>query len=287
MHIPVAVNEVLENLVIKEGGRYVDATAGLGGHTKAILEKDPRARVLALDADEEMLDLARPVLEPFGDRAILQKGNYQKIVSFVRKAGWDYVDGVLADFGLNSAQLDDSARGFSFKGTGPLDMRFDQTSGDLTAAQIINQWPEREIIRILQEYGELQKSYRISGAIIAARKQQPIVTTSDLTRVLLPHIPRGRNVDILSRIFQALRITVNNELAGLENFLNEAIQVLGSGGRIVVISYHSLEDRLVKNFFKSAPQLRVITKKVIKPHYVEIRMNRRSRSAKVRVAEKN
>ncbi len=284
-HAPVLVEEVLTGLVIKEGGKYVDATVGLGGHTRAILLKDLSAHILAIDADHNMLTRAQENVHEFGTRVILKKGNYQEIVSFVHEIGWDSVDGILIDLGLNSAQLDDPMRGFSFKGLGPLDMRFDQEMS-LSAAQIIKEWPEREITRILGEYGELGNAHKVSSAIVKARGRIPLETTHDLVHALLPYLPKGRNVDMLSRIFQALRIAVNNELSGFENFLNEAIKVLGSGGRIAVISFHSLEDRIVKNFFKSAPQLRVLTKKVIKPKYEEVKGNRRARSAKLRLAEK-
>lgn len=284
-HIPVLKDRVVEYLVVKPGGKYIDATVGFGGHAKAILEKDPTAKVLGIDADAQILEMARRELENFGERVILQLGNYQEIVSFALEAGFDSCEGVLADLGLNSFHLSDPSRGFSFRLNSPLDMRFNRQETSLTAEDIVNQLRERELEKIFREFGEERSARRLSAAVVNAREKKRIESTRELVEILARHIPARRRVDVLSRVFQALRIAVNNELDGLQVFLKEAIKVLGPGGRIAVISYHSLEDRIVKNFLRSDPNIRVITKKVLRPDTEEITQNRRSRSAKMRVGE--
>lgn len=284
-HRPVLAKEVVEHLVLEKGGRYVDATLGLGGHTLSIFEKDPGATVLGIEVDEEMLCAAKVNLEQFGKKAILKLGNYQEIVSFASEVFGQNVDGILLDLGLCSAQLNNPERGFSFKYTGPLDMRFN-LKAELSAFEIINNFSEESLQRIFREFGEERRAGIFAKAIFEARRRQDIRTTSDLVNVLIRHIPSRRRVDVLSRVFQALRIAANNELENLEKFMNEAIMVLGQGGRLAIISYHSLEDRMVKNFSRRTPLLRVVNKKVIKPSRTEIALNPRSRSAKLRVMEK-
>lgn len=284
-HKPVLAKEVVEHLVLGVGGRYVDATLGLGGHTTAILEKDPSATVLGIEIDEDMLTAAKANLEQFGKKAILKLGNYQEIVSFASEVFGQNVDGILLDLGLCSAQLNNPERGFSFRYSGPLDMRFN-LKAELSAYEIINSFSAEGLQNLFREFGEENRSGIFAEAIVAARKKREIRTTTELVDVLIRHIPSRRRVDVLSRLFQALRIAVNNELENLEKFMNEAIMVLGQGGRLAIISYHSLEDRMVKNFSRRTPLLRSVNKKVIKASRAEILLNPRSRSAKLRVMEK-
>lgn len=284
-HKPVLAKEVVEHLVLGIGGRYVDATLGLGGHTAAILEKDPSATVLGIEIDEDMLYAAKANLEQFGKKAILKLGNYQEIVSFASKVFGQNVDGILLDLGLCSAQLNNPERGFAFRYSGPLDMRFN-LKAELSAFEIINNFSAESLESIFREFGEERRAGIFAEAIRTARRKREIRTTTELVDVLIRHIPSRRRVDVLSRLFQALRIAVNNELENLLKFMNEAIMVLGQGGRLAIISYHSLEDRMVKNFSRRTPLLRAVNKKVIKASREEIMLNPRSRSAKLRVMEK-
>ncbi len=281
--------EVMENLAVKSGGIYVDATLGGGAHTGEILNQSaPNGKVISLDLDEDALSKARI---RFGKnrRWISVQGNFRNLDSILAKLGITSVDGILMDLGFSSDQLNDPARGLSFQNDGPLDMRLDRKT-ELTAAEIVNSWRKEELEKILREYGEERYAWKIASAIIMARKKSKIFRTSTLAEIVKQTVPanyeKGR-IHPATRTFQALRIAVNDELASLRKGLEAARKILLPGGRIVVISFHSLEDRIVKQFFKNNPDLKPIIKKPILPGQDEIKNNPRSRSAKLRAAEKN
>jgi 16S rRNA (cytosine1402-N4)-methyltransferase len=298
VHVPVLLAEVLDALAVRPGGWYVDATLGLGGHAVAILERSaPDGRLLGIDADPDARAAAAQRLRPFGKRVIVVGGNNRAIEAICRS--WDFVpvDGVLFDLGVSSLQLGPAGRGFSFRSEAPLDMRMDPAA-PLTAATIVNEWPEDEIARILWAYGEERRSRRVAAAIVAAR---PLRTTTELAAVVARAVGRGGAIHPATRTVQALRIAVNDELGALAEALAGAVAVLRSpGGRLAVISFHSGEDRIVKEFLRraagggrhgpadgeSSPPLRIITRKVITPSAAEVTANPRSRSAKLRVAER-
>lgn len=275
MHTPVLKNEVLEILNPKPDENFVDATLGFGGHATAILEKTgPNGRVLGIEWDPEVHSQIKQ-----NARLIAVNGTYANLKGIAEEYGFKPVNGILFDLGISSWDLEKSGRGFSFLKEEPLDMRFDPKTNPLTAAEIVNSWPEAEIARIIWEYGEERFSRLIAKRIVNKRREDRILTTSDLKKLipgkLKPH-----------RTFQALRIVVNNELGNLERGLEQAAEVLEKGGRLAVISFHSLEDRLVKNFLKNNQNLEILNKKVIKPSEEEVAQNRRSRSAKLRGAVK-
>ena len=279
----------------------MDGTHGAGGHAAGLLAgSEPGGLLLGLDVDPQALSLARQKLAPFGERAWLKRAPYTSIPSELAELGWDSVDGILLDLGASSMQFDSPERGFSFLADGPLDMRFDQ-SNPLTAAEIVNEWPEQELADLLFRYGEEPASRRIVRAIVAAR---PVGGTLQLASVIErvkvrrgPHHPA-------TQTFQALRIAVNSELESLEKVLPLAVQALGSGGRLAVISFHSLEDRLVKGFFRRESKdcicpprqpictcghkasIKEVTRRPITPTEAEINQKSRARSARLRVAEK-
>lgn len=277
-HIPVLSREVISALAIRPGGHYLDATVGGGGHSEAILQTYHDVKVTALDWDEQAIIAAKQRL-----------AEYESRIQFVLSsfADFDYknasFDGVLADLGVSSYHLDTAERGFSFRNTAPLDMRMDRRR-DLTAAEIINTWDENELADIFFKYGEERLSRRIARRIVEKR---PFTTTTELAEEIAYSVPRqyryGR-IHPATRVFQALRIVVNEELTAIENFLNRAPLGLVPGGRIVVISFHSLEDRIVKHKLRES-SLRVITKKPITAQNDELENNVRSRSAKLRTAE--
>ena len=288
MHIPVLINEVLQYLDPKPGENFIDCTVGEGGHAFAILKLvAPNGRVLGIDRDAEMVARLGQA-----DRLIARHGNFADITKIAREENFARVHGILFDFGMSSWQLEESGAGFSFKNIEPLDMRFDRTEDSETAAVIVNSWPEDAISRVIFELGEERYARRIAKAIVQARKKERIVTTDQLVYVISMAVPqsyKGRKLHFATRTFQALRIAVNSELENVETGLREAINLLSSGGRIVAISFHSLEDRRVKNIFRegsSSGLLRIITKKPVVPSEEEIRNNPRARSAKLRVAEK-
>lgn len=261
-HEPVLVREVLDGLKVTAGKRYIDATYGGGGHTRAIERLD--GHVLGIDADPEA-------------GAIL--GNFRDIERIAQREGFGRVDGILFDLGVSSHQLDTASRGFSYRFTAaPLDLRFNQGTG-VTAAQLVNRWSEKELYEIIAKYGEEERARAISSAIVRARALKPIQTVRDLTDIL------GGQQAVLSRVFQALRITINDELAALKEGLSGAGHLLEPGGRVAVISFHSLEDRIVKRTLATVPW-RPITKKPIVAGRQEVSFNKRSRSAKLRIAEK-
>jgi 16S rRNA (cytosine1402-N4)-methyltransferase len=287
-HRPVLSEEVLSHLEPKPDGVYVDATVGAGGHAVAILEASaPSGRLLGLDRDPSALALARERLDRFGGRARLRQGSFADLADHLDEEGFGPVDGIVADLGLSSAQLDDGERGFSFSSEGPLDMRFDRGTGK-TAAELINDLDVRELSDLIFNFGEERKARAIARRIVARR---PIATTTELRRVVHSVLGPARRggIDPATRTFQALRIAVNQELEALDAFLGQAAERLAPGGRLVVISYHSLEDRAVKWAFrekKDSEGFRVLTRKPLRPGEAEITHNRRARSAKLRALER-
>jgi 16S rRNA (cytosine1402-N4)-methyltransferase len=285
-HTPVLVEEVLQWLEIKPDGIYVDATLGAGGHSAAIAQRLVSGRLISLDQDERALELARENLKPWKDRVTLVKSAFSRIAEVVHELGIPKVDGVLADLGVSSMQLDQSARGFSFREAGPLDMRMD-AEGELSADEIVNQWSEKEIADLLYREADEHDSRRIAKAIVRAR---PLRDTAHLaTTVAGARKQWGRQrLHPATKTFLALRIAVNREMEELGQFLSRTPATINPGGRWVVLSYHSREDRLVKRAFQEgerAGTLRVLTRHVIQPSEAEQANNPRSRSAKLRCAE--
>jgi len=287
-HTPVMLDEVLEWLRVKPDGTYVDATLGAGGHSAAIAQKLTSGRVLSLDRDAQALELARERLKTFGEKVTLVQAPFSRIAEVVRELGIPGVDGVLADLGVSSMQLDQAARGFSFREAGPLDMRMDAAGDEVTADEIVNRWSEKELADLLYREAEEHDSRRIARAIVRAR---PIRDTAHLATVVAGARKQwGRQrLHPATKTFLALRIAVNREMEELGQFLSRTPATLNSGGRWVALTYHSGEDRLVKQAFQQgerAGTLKVLTKHVIQPSEVEISANPRSRSAKLRCAER-
>ena len=286
-HTPVLLDEVLRFLAPKPGGCFIDATLGAAGHTRAILERTaPDGKVLAIDQDEPALAKARETLASFGSRVVFSHSNFRELASIAAEYKFHEADGVFADIGISSMMVDDPTRGFSFMREGPLDMRMDQTQ-ELTAADVVNTYGEKEIADILYKYGEERRSRAIARSIMRAR---PLRLTTDLARVVerVMGSPRYGQIHPATRTFQALRIFVNDELQSLESFLDASMTVVRSGGRLVVITFHSLEDRIVKQKFRSPCVAgRVLTKKVVVAAREEVSRNPRARSAKLRAWEKN
>lgn len=302
-HIPVLLREVLDGLGIFPGGRYIDATVGAGGHTAAALERSaPDGCVLGLDRDPKASAAAAARLEPFGSRACVVHASYDRLEAVAQEKGFVPADGVLFDLGFSSLQVEDPERGFAFRLEGPLDMRFDPLAGGPTAADLLNRLSEEEVAALLWRYGEEPQSRRIARAIMEAR---PFYTTRQLAEVVTRALGRTRgHIHPATRTFQALRIAVNRELELLEVALPQAVSVLRTGGRLAIITFHSLEDRLVKQFFKEQaqgctcppevpictcghqPVLRLVTRRSVTASAEEIAANPRSRSARLRVAEK-
>jgi 16S rRNA (cytosine1402-N4)-methyltransferase len=277
----------MQYLNLRTDGRYVDATFGAGGHTKEILERtSPGGRVLAIDQDETAIAQGRIDLQSYGSRLEFVKANFRDIEAIVLENGFAGLDGILADIGVSSMMLDDPLRGFSFMREGPLDMRMDLDQ-PLTAADVLNNYSEKEIANILFNYGEERRSRQIASSIVRSR---PLSRTTDLTRAI-ERILGGRRfgkIHPATRTFQALRIFVNDELKSLETFLDSSMKVLRPGGRLVLISFHSLEDRIVKNKFRTpvVPGI-ALTRKVVTAALEEIDRNPRSRSARLRAWEKS
>lgn len=303
-HIPVLYQEVLDLLQIKPGGLYIDGTLGAGGHTGGILKASaPDGRVLAFDRDLEAIHYAGERLNRFSDRLVTVHASYGAMAEVAPSYGFGTVDGVLLDLGLSSRQLEDELRGFSFVQDGPLDMRFDTTRG-VTAATLLNELSEKELSDLFWRYGEERNSRRYARAIVARR---PFQTTGELATLIeeaAPAAARKRRIHPATQVFQALRIAVNEELDELETGLPAAIELLRPGGRVAVISFHSLEDRYVKHLFRdlardcvcpprqpictcnTVPQVKVVTRRAVVASDMEVRENPRSRSARLRVAEK-
>lgn len=293
-HVPVLVEEVLSWLACRPGGRYLDCTVGQGGLAAFILSlTGPDGSVTGIDQDEEAIAAARHRLEPFAGQVHLIRGNFRELKQHVKSVGLSEVDGVVFDLGLSSAQLDRPDRGFSFLTDGPLDMRMDRR-GNRTAAEPLNQLGATELADLLYRFGEERYSRRIARAVVQARAHRPLQTTFDLVSVIRDAVPasyRYGRLHFATRTFQALRIAVNRELEVLEGALRDAADVLAPGGRLCVISFHSLEDRIAKQTFRALshgqdPCLAILTKKPCVPSERERRENPRARSAKLRVAER-
>lgn len=307
-HVPVLVAEVVDYLAARRGGLFVDATVGPGGHAEALLAASPEVRVVGVDRDPEALELADRRLASYGERVRLVEGRFDGLAALLAPLGLGPVAGVLADLGVSSLQLDTPRRGFSFRREGPLDMRMGREGP--TAAEVVNRYGEADLERIFREYGEERQARRIARAIARARREGPIATTRDLAEVIRrakgqagagPAQREGR-VDPATRVFQALRIEVNQELAALPGLLAETVELLEQDGRLVVISYQSLEDRLVKNVLRDLARgavdevtgqtrwesqvIEVLTKKPVRPTPEEVAANPRARSARLRAARR-
>lgn len=302
-HLPVLLAESLSALMLRENGVYVDGTAGEGGHSQAILLSEPPVRsVLGIDRDRRSLATAQLRLAEFGSRFVPVSGNYSDMASLAEENGMSSVDGVLLDLGFSSRQVELPGYGLSFQTDEPLDMRYDP-DGDITAEEIVNTYEERELGQLIRRYGEEPRGMSIARAIV---KQRPVTTTGQLASLIESVVGRrpGQRVNPATKTFQALRIAVNDELTNVGQGLDAAVGLLATGGRLAVISYHSLEDRIIKSFFNreaatcvcppslpvcvcnQTPRLKIINRRVIKPSEAEVQTNPRSRSAKLRTAER-
>jgi 16S rRNA (cytosine1402-N4)-methyltransferase len=304
VHEPVLLQEILEVLrPSREDGTLVDATVGLGGHSEALLRQHPRLRLLAIDRDPAALEKSRERLRPFADRVTFARGRHEELIDILKQHGITEISGLLADLGVSSMQLDDAQRGFSFRHDAPLDMRMG--SEGVSAADLVRTLEEGDLARVLRDYGEEPMAKRIARAIVEARREAPIETTARLAEVIRS-VKKGRphEIDPSTLTFQALRIATNDELVGLEKFIDDAVSVLEREARIAVISFHSLEDRIVKQAFRrlegectcppgmpvcgcgAVAIVHVMTGRPVTASEEEIARNPRSRSAKLRVAEK-
>ncbi len=305
-HQPVLYHEIIHALQPGRGSLFIDGTLGAGGHAAGLLQaSSPDGQLLGLDVDPQALSLARERLAVFGERASIVQGSYTEMHPAAGRLGWDAVDGILLDLGVSSMQLDSPERGFSFQADAPLDMRFDPRN-PVTAAVLVNTLPETDLADILYRYGEETKSRQVARAIIKAR---PVETTGQLAQVVLRALPAGKSsrqsrLHPATRTFQALRIAVNRELEAIEEVLPQAVSLLKVGGRLAVISFHSLEDRIIKQYLRRESQdcicpprqpvctcghratLIEITRRPVRPQEAEIERNPRARSARLRVAEK-
>ncbi|OCW93826.1 16S rRNA (cytosine(1402)-N(4))-methyltransferase [Macellibacteroides sp. HH-ZS] len=295
-HIPVMLNECMEGLAIKPDGVYVDVTFGGGGHSKEILSRlGKKGTLYGFDQDADAENNI-----PEDDRFVFVRSNFRFLSNFMRFHGETEIDGLLADLGVSSHHFDDKDRGFSFRFQGMLDMRMNTRAGK-TAADILNTYTEEALSTLFYLYGELKNSRKLASVIVRARETKPLVTTDEFLALITPYIGKDKEKKMLAQVFQALRIEVNDEMRALREMLQQAMHLLKPGGRLVVMTYHSLEDRLVKNFFKSGnfegtisqdffgniqSPFRLINNKVITPSSEEVEVNPRSRSAKLRIAEK-
>lgn len=299
-HIPVLTKEILNYLNLKKGGVYIDCTLGGGGHSKAILEKIyPHGLLIGIDQDIEAIETAKEELKGYIDKVELVKGNFKNLEEILSDLKTKTVSGIIFDLGVSFHQLQAKERGFSFKEDSHLDMRMDLNQ-EFNADILINSYSEKDLAEIFEKYGEERFSKRIVRLIAIERKKKTITTTKQLADLVIRSLPRTKKrhtwrIHPATRVFQAIRIEVNQELKALEKGLNQAIRVLEDKGRICVISYHSLEDRIVKHLFKEAERegkeqknygLKIVTKKPIRPSLEEVRDNLKARSAKLRVAEK-
>lgn len=295
-HIPVMLNECMEGLAIKPDGVYVDVTFGGGGHSKEILSRlGKKGTLYGFDQDADAENNI-----PEDDRFVFVRSNFRYLSNFMRFHGETEIDGLLADLGVSSHHFDDKNRGFSFRFQGMLDMRMNTRAGK-TAADILNTYTEEALSTLFYLYGELKNSRKLASVIVKARETKPLETTDEFLALITPYIGKDKEKKMLAQVFQALRIEVNDEMRALREMLQQAMHLLKPGGRLVVMTYHSLEDRLVKNFFKSGnfegtisqdffgniqSPFRLINNKVITPSSEEVEVNPRSRSAKLRIAEK-
>jgi 16S rRNA (cytosine1402-N4)-methyltransferase len=306
-HLSVLPDEVLALLDPAPGGIYLDGTVGGGGHARLILEASaPDGRLIGLDRDPSALRKAAEVLAPFGDRVVLRHRNFSEAAGVLAELGIKGLDGMLLDLGVSSHQLDEASRGFSFRGEAPLDMRMDPTSGP-TAADLVNTAAAEELARIFREYGEERWAGRIARRIVQVRQQHPLTTTRQLAELVRDAVPGGKapaRIHPATRVFQALRIQVNQELEHVSRGIAEAVDLLNPGGRLVVISFHSLEDRIVKRFFQEEakgcicpprlptcvcnhrPRLEVLTRKGVRASDAEVEANPRARSAVLRAVRR-
>ena len=305
-HRPVLLDECIEGLNVRPDGIYVDGTLGRAGHSSEIAKRLTTGHLYCIDRDMAAIEAAEDKLSPWRDRVSLIHGNFTDLDALLTQAGAPEVDGMLFDFGVSSPQLDDPERGFSYMHDAPLDMRMDQ-SQPLTARAVVNEWPQEELRRILYQYGEERYAPAIAGAIVRARGQQPIETTLELVEVIRSAMPAQalrEKQHPAKRTFQAIRIAVNDELTAAERVIQQAVPRLAKGGRLCIITFHSLEDRIVKmgygGFVKGCtcppdfpvcvcgkkPSLRLVNKKPILPSQKELEENPRSRSAKLRIGEK-
>lgn len=303
-HEPVLLNEILEHLVpARRDGVLVDATLGLGGHAEALLERNPDIRLLGIDRDPEALERSQARLSRFGDRVTFARGRHESLIDILKQSNIESVSGLLADLGVSSMQLDDATRGFSFRFEGPLDMRMG--SEGRSAADLVNTLDERELFVIIRDYGEEPMARRIARAIVEARDEAPIETTSRLAEVIRSvKRVRPHDIDPSTLTFQALRIATNEELTGLDRFIDDAVSVLEPNARIAIISFHSLEDRIVKRAFRrlegectcppnlpvcgcgAKAVIDVLTSRPMTASEEEEGRNPRSRSAKLRIAQR-
>lgn len=305
-HIPVLLHECISYLNIKPDGTYVDGTLGMGGHSEEILKRLDTGRLIAIDRDETSVERAGERLRPYADRLTVVHGNFSHVADILGELNVGKVDGMLFDLGVSSPQLDEGERGFSYMVDAPLDMRMDMTDS-MDAWFIVNRWPEEKIYRIIRDYGEERYASRIAGGIIRSRQEKPIETTMELVDVIKRSMPAAalrEKQHPAKRSFQAIRIAVNDELNAVSDMMATAPDCLAVGGRLAVISFHSLEDRIIKNAIQSrengctctreAPictcgfvrTLKSVTRKPITPGGEELETNPRSRSAKLRVAER-
>lgn len=306
-HISVLLNECIENLNIKSNGIYVDCTMGGAGHSKEIAKRlSEKGKLICFDQDINAINVAKDRLKKYNDRVILIHSNFKYIKEELLSRGIEHIDGVLADLGVSSHQLDEALRGFSYMNDAPLDMRMDDRNC-ISAWNVVNEYSEDKLHTIIKDYGEENWSKRIAKFIVDERKLSPINTTYDLVDVIKKAIPKSARIDgphPAKRTFQAIRIEVNNELGVINTMIRDSVSMLNKGGRICIITFHSLEDRIVKNEFKylnrscicptelpfcqcnKKSEVKIITKKPILPSEEEIELNPRSRSSKLRVAEK-
>ena len=290
VHIPVLKNEVVKLLDPKPNNDYVDCTIGEGGHAKEILEKIlPDGKLLGIDLTGELIEVLKRKFKEFGKNLVLVCENFSNLKKVAENCGFENVSGILFDLGLSSWHIEESGKGFSFMRNEPLDMRYE---GGVSAEEIVNSYSERKITKILKEFGEERFAKRIAEAIVKKRRFNPIKNTFQLVEIIRDAVPswyQKRRIHFATKTFQALRIAVNGELENLRKALPQAIDILKSDGKIVVISFHSLEDRIVKNFFRENSRkeiLKILTKKPLRPTAEEIRANPRARSAKLRAAVK-
>ena len=304
-HRPVLLERVVELVVpaLADGGIFVDATLGRAGHARAILEAAPHAELIGIDRDDVAVGASRANLAAYEERVRIDRDDFQNLASVLERLGVATVRGVLLDLGVSSPQLDDASRGFSFREEGPLDMRMD-TSAPLTAEHVVNEYPESELARVIGRYGEERFARRVARAIVAARPVSDTAALAEIVRAAIPAATRRTGGHPARRTFQAIRIEVNGELTALERVLADVVDVLEPGGRVAVLSYHSLEDRMVKNAFNdesrgctcppdfpicacgAEARLRVLTRKPVRPTQEDIDANPRASAAKLRAAER-
>lgn len=305
-HLPVLYREVVDFLATgNEPCRLIDGTLGCGGHSSLILKANPQAQLLGIDRDGDALERAGEILDFAADRITLKRGNFSELADFAGEAGWDSVDAILLDIGISSPQIDDAERGFALRLDGPLDMRMDKRS-PLTASRLLNNSGETELARIFYEYGEEKRSRRLARAIVERREEKPFERTLEFAEFCEKVLGKSRpgKLPTPTKVFQALRIAVNDELGELKKALRDAVPLLKKGGRLAVISFHSLEDRIVKEFFreqaascvcppglpvcvcKHEAKVKILTRKPVTAKPDEIEFNRRAASAKLRVVEK-